>query len=418
MVCLAFISPALAFNSGGAESSRVGGTARTIDEFNDFLGVCSHIGRTTQESVSNIVRMASYIRAKHIRSDLVSTTLQVDKMADIYAQTGIKFDGLFNDIATISYDAQKSAVLSNINAFSSVEGLNEIDLKTMNDVAFSGLQNYANYRAWQQRLYDDFHQYVDVFSFTWVEKDSLSANIETLTPVAADYHAIHYYYYWYPSDWPTNRYTRTKLARDQMMNGTRYVVTETNAYTIPKNGVTEETHLAVSDLVQAKLALNNIFVTWSDNVKRIFFYELVDRYDDPEGTDKESHFGLFYNDMTPKPSATAIQNLFSIIKGSGSGHYVVPNYSLSGMCGNCHVSEIQGQDAFWVILYQDTVLTDSGTRQDLIVSPVSVGVSFESSYRVSIYDPLTSNTATSIQNTSSLNVDVPDHVVVLKIERP
>lgn len=49
------------------------------------------------------------------------------------------------------------------------------------------------------------------------------------------------------------------------------------------------------------------------SVERTFTYELVDLRPDPERDEREKNFGLFENDWSYKPSATALKNLIGFL---------------------------------------------------------------------------------------------------------
>src|SRR4051794_6222789 len=89
--------------------------------------------------------------------------------------------------------------------------------------------------------------------------------------------------------------------------------------------------------VQARYSLDFVLDAYILGVKTAYLYELVDRVSDPGNTLMDDHFGLFNNDGSPKPAATALHNLTSILADPGgsarSGNgaaYTIPDLPSNG----------------------------------------------------------------------------------------
>jgi hypothetical protein len=72
-------------------------------------------------------------------------------------------------------------------------------------------------------------------------------------------------------------------------------------------------NLGQSEAVQGKYMPRLFLENYRLGIKRTYSYEFIDSFKDPAGTDREAHFGLVRNDLTPKPAYFAMQSLMSAI---------------------------------------------------------------------------------------------------------
>jgi hypothetical protein len=81
-------------------------------------------------------------------------------------------------------------------------------------------------------------------------------------------------------------------------------------------------HPPVSEEAAAVYLPRLLVTAFGAGVRRTFVYELVDEKPEPGLRDKEQHFGLLRNDLSPKPAFTAIRTLIAALQaspGKGSG---------------------------------------------------------------------------------------------------
>jgi len=97
------------------------------------------------------------------------------------------------------------------------------------------------------------------------------------------------------------------------------VATETGYYTGTANGSQSQTAFA-------KYVPRLYLEYFRRGIRRIFLYELVDLFNDP--TNDQDNRGLLYNNVTPKPAYTALQNLIALLEEPGA-NFIPANAQLS-----------------------------------------------------------------------------------------
>jgi hypothetical protein len=124
-------------------------------------------------------------------------------------------------------------------------------------------------------------------------------------------------------------------------------------------------------------------------VTRTYLYELVDVL--PEPSLWSNHFGLFRSDHSPKPAATAIHNLTSLIAG-GAGDFTPGrlDFQLSGLppSGN-HLLFQRPDGTFVLVLWNEPDIWDETAHQPIATAPTPVNVDLGFAYRsVRVFDPI------------------------------
>jgi hypothetical protein len=113
-------------------------------------------------------------------------------------------------------------------------------------------------------------------------------------------------YYW-NSDFPSvalDRYPMNFKTYSPAFGGASMAATETG-YSTWKYGQSER--------MQARYMPRIFLENFRLGIKRTYSYELVDEFVDPTGDNREAHFGLIRQDLTPKPAYFAIQSLLNAI---------------------------------------------------------------------------------------------------------
>ena len=77
----------------------------------------------------------------------------------------------------------------------------------------------------------------------------------------------------------------------------------------------------MSEATQAVRTVQTLLDAFLMGVQRTYIYELLDTEADPSRQDAQKNFGLFRYDGTPKPAATAVRNLVSILKQADGRNY-------------------------------------------------------------------------------------------------
>ncbi|WP_158929520.1 hypothetical protein [Acidisphaera sp. S103] len=153
----------------------------------------------------------------------------------------------------------------------------------------------------------------------------------------------------------------------------------------------------------AKYVLDAAMDGAKDGDAGMYFYGL---YDDASGD-----WGLFNADGTPRPAATALHNLTTLLTDTGTGSFTPGslNYTLSGtQTGDSSVLIEKSNGQFWLSLWNET---ETANAPHTIT--VNLGITAAT---VIEFDPLTGTSSiASWSNVSTLQVSVPDHPVLLEI---
>jgi hypothetical protein len=195
------------------------------------------------------------------------------------------------------------------------------------------------------------------------------------------------------------------------MNGThRYHSTESGYHTGASNG----NQPYISNLAMAKYIPRMFMEYFANGVLRTYSFELADMTSNPSAPE---WFGLVTANGTPKPCYNALKNLIGLLADPGSS--ISPGtltYSLNGAPSSIHHTLLQKRNGrFYLALWQTAPTFNLSTEHDVSNPNIAVHVSLASAHQVNLYTPLNSASAQSLGSTSSLTVQVPDHVVILEI---
>ena len=306
---------------------------------------------------------------------------------------GVKIDLLLSSVTDgpWGYAWQMENLTTLAPYIAAVEGPNEINYQP---IAFAGLSGTEAAKALQSALYARVHghpslQGIPVYNLTLAGAATAEyAALGDLSSVA-DYTNAHIY--------PTNGAPPLSILGWGLQNaaqstpGKPKVVTETGYYTLPEatdwGGVTED--------VQAEYVLELLLDAYSAGVERTFLYELLDQGPNAKGPAREQHFGLFHEDGSPKPAATALRNMLSLLADS-NGAPATPGalrYGIKDAAATVHDLLLQKSDgAYWIALWDETNLWDSATRQAVERPAPPVMLDLDRPATVTVYDPMDGTT--------------------------
>ncbi len=187
------------------------------------------------------------------------------------------------------------------------------------------------------------------------------------------------------------------------------------------NAPSTEGHRPTTERVSGIYAGQLPFGGFNKGLARSYFYELVDGAPDPERDDRESNFGLYRNDWSPKPSATAIKNVINILRDPGPAF--TPRslkYRVSGDLTNVQQTLLQKRDGtFFLALWHTAPIWDPFTKKDLYPSSRSVKLELETPIaKVERFRP--NQQATPVSTTASptvLDLQVQADVTIVKLTR-
>lgn len=391
--------------------------ARQADSFVESIGVNTHIGVSGVygSPTPDILRQSGIRYIRNNRSAVPSLY-----EGDAYGnkiKTLVVVDSQNMNLADLVTWLGRDDVLA-------VEGFNEPDnwgrsWSGSADIPASG--DYSGTRAFQRDLYD-------------AAKASASAKLKPilapgmgwwrragmLSPVPFDKLSFHSYLKGqYPGasllDVECIPYGASMVATGQSAGG---IWTTEAGYNNALNSSADHrpvTEAAAANYIPRLLALN-----FNRRIEKTFIYEFIDG-----GTNLanvEHRFGLLRNDRSKKPSYWAVKNLISLLNDKGAPFQPgALNLTLTGDTTNVNRTLLQKRNGdYYLLLWTEVSSCDHTTTppQDLTVPPASVTLGFGTTAgAVTIYSNLEQETYTSVShsNISSLALDVPDKMLVVKI---
>ena len=199
--------------------------------------------------------------------------------------------------------------------------------------------------------------------------------------------------------------------------GKDFIITETGYHTKinPSGGGWE----GVSEDVQAKLVLNTYMSGVELGAKKVYIYQLLDAY---AGNSQEEHFGLFRLDNSPKPAATAIHNLTTILAdtagNAGSFGRRDLDFTVSNAPASGHTLLAEKSNGIWqLITWAEPDIWNEDANQAIAVRPTTQTISFDQTFQtVEIFDPLLGTSPIrTFSNVNTVNVDVTDHPLIIQL---
>lgn len=417
-----------------APTARARCATRTLSAgaFLDSIAVNTHIDYTdgAYADVRNVAKDLAWIGVHHVREGTPGTSAPLSSYVWL-AQQGVKFNFVIRSNVADSLQQLDRFIAAAPGSVAAVEGFNEIDNFP---VRYNGLAGDAAGLAAQQAIHAHVRNsaalaHVPVYDLTGYDLTRVATRAG-----AADFANQHVY--------PQNGEQPGYNANGDMwmawaIDGLRkydrpFVVTEFGYFTIPQAGWIR---IGVDEATQAKGVLNGLFDAASLGVKRTYIYELLDEKPDPRNANGEMHFGLFRNDQSPKPSASAIRNLTTILRADAPSAGPVdtqgqtqtgmpPNASASCSLNGMPVSGrslllTKGDGRYLLALWNEVPFWDRATGKPLNAASTKVQVDFgAAASRVALYDPTVSaDPLASHTDVRQLAVDVPDHVVLLEVTR-
>ncbi len=379
------------------------------EDFVNSIGINTHLdfSVTAYNSVSVVESALNYLGVAQVR-DAMQFSTSPALFAEVAAATGVKYDLFLAPGSGADLDGElqnlQQLPLSDIQ---SVEGRNEPDLYgpgfhegiadqvTLYQFAqlnlpgipviqesFGGLPDYGN--AGDQSSYADYgnaHTY-----FGTGNNPALGDWIGVLNTDAL-----------------------------KVTPGKPVIITEAGYYTT--GSTTDPNSVDVS--VQAKYTLDLVLDSIQAGNVKTYLYELLDQKSGDGSS--EDNFGLFYSDGTPKPAATAIRNLLTLLTDPGSSASGFPQgsmtYSLSGLPsgGNSFLME-KSDGSYWLAVWDDTRLSGPVSPTDITVPPAPVTVNLGFTADIAVFDPLTGTAVIQAANgVSNVTISLPDHPVLVEV---
>ena len=416
-------------------------TAVPASRFLDSIGVCSHMTQGL-DAEPNVATCLTYAGIRNVRDDGSIDPKAIKNFIDLHAATGAKLCLLPPSANPADWPTQYDAV-ADAGALLAVEGTNEPN----NEPPTFGGQKSSNTTAmptakFQAALYafakaDSHLQGIPVFGSSesgGSEPDNVGLQYQTIpTPLPegvlmpagtpySDFANTHNYIIgngitkpvdniaWQAEDPLLNSnwdglygeygVTWSKhfpgYSKAELLTLPR-VTTETGWYTSAENSQGQKYPVSLDQ--QGKLLMN----VYLSAIKRGWSYTFVYYlHDSPQG-----EWGFFDADYKPKPSATYLHNLTTILADTDAfkpGSFI---YSIADEPKSVHDLLIQKKDGTFYLAVWDDRPVGEGTD--------SVKVDLTGTHDVSQYDPTVDASAKSLGKVSSASLSLSDHPVILEI---
>ncbi|MCG2631525.1 RHS repeat protein [Bradyrhizobium sp. WYCCWR 13023] len=401
-------------------------TVLSASAFTSSIGVNTHVSYAWggYNNLALVEADLKYLGVTSLRDGLTNIPA-AQPVLDGLASAGYKFDFGVSSSIPASGAAGLQQYIDALDAFQAahpssiiaLEGLNEVNLQAF---SYNGSSTIEAAAQFQQAYYasikaDASLANLPVYNLTLGYNDP--ADFAKLGNLGAysDYANSHAY---------VSTGTTPAVALSSALNlassvspGDPSVITETGYTTLSTTPF-----LGVNEAVQAKSILNTVMDAFKDGVGTTYLYELLDRNSSSSDTNAQSHFGLFYDDGTPKLAATAVHNLTTILNddGKGSGQPTSPlNYTLSNMpdSGNSMVLG-KSNGAYDLVVWAEPRVWDQTTNSEISNPSQTVAVQLGAVHQsIKVYDPTGgTDPIATYSNVSSFTIPVSDHPIIIEID--
>ena len=354
-------------------AARTGTRATPVRNFLNSLAVNSHVEQNGI-SAADMMTMLDYLGVRTIRD---GWNAGLTERYTTMAKRGIRFDiGAGDPYAANAFVMQETMASIAPGALIATEGPNEINnwsFVTNGVTSPHGWPNAAGplVQSFMTKLFSSVHQNpklagVAVYNLTWGgTTDAEKYGMFDLTG-QADFGNIHFY----PPGQPYTALQSSIAGAYHHVLPSQAVITEAGYDT--KN---------VSPFAQAILTVNLYLAAFQQGFDKTYVYELYDEW---------QTYGLFKNVSTPKPAATAIHNLTTLLTDAGT--VTTPGtlaYAIPNLPATAHTLLLQkSSGAFELIVWNEVPVYANGA--DVTVPGVPLTLSFGRTVSsATVYDPVT-----------------------------
>lgn len=378
----------------------------------DHFGVVTHLAYTDggYRELSTTTNALRYLGIDHVRDEVTNPTYDAYGQAH-YAQaaaSGIHFTFLTDGRVDPGTEVARIRAIEQAypGSVTAIEGPNEV-----NNFPFSykGASGTAAAQSYMRDLFnavqaDALLRDITVTGFTDYPNRASTSDASAIHPYAKE------------GDQPRGRILQDMADQNAVDPGKAFYITETGYHTKIDPSYGWE---GVSEATQAKLILN----TYMDGVllgaKQTYVYQLLDAY---AGNSQEEHFGLFRLDNSPKPAATAIHNLTTILNDGGSNAGSFGTGALDVTVSNAPASgqtllTQKSNGSYQIITWAEPDIWNQASNQAISVAATNEIISFGTSFQtVEVFDPLVSTAPIqTYYNVSSVSVGVTDHPLIVQL---
>jgi hypothetical protein len=397
-------------------------TARPANSFVDSIGVATHLGwegTPYAEAPAAIEQRLRELGVRHVRADLLlGNSVEYGEVTAL-AEAGIDSTLILGrpDEPEAVLGAMLAAVKGPLaGAVGAVEGPNEYST--------SGDPDWQPHLvAYQQRLYEGVKSDPELAGLPVIGPSIVHNDQEALGDVSPwlDLGNIHSY----PEAHGPEYRMGHAVEQAELNSGTKPIVaTETgytNALGWTPSGPGE--NAPISEQAAAVYTPRLFFEYFIRHIVRSFDFQLVDEHPNPAEDEREDHFGLLRNDLSPKPAFTALRNTIEILAEPGPpfspGSLA---FALSEGGATLHSLLLEKRDGtFYLALWRLQSVWDPATEEALDPAAEPVTVSVPGGFgSYAVYRPNSSAAPvlTSGAPADQLQVDVGPEVTILALAPP
>ncbi|MGY2704703.1 hypothetical protein ACVW2K_004287 [Nocardioides sp. HB32] len=358
--------------------------AISSDSVADSYGVGIHLNflNTPYQDAGAVADALSGLGVRHVRDDLFLDSPRQYRAIRTVADRGIGFDLIMGRPESGGTPADYVRTVADqlpAGAVESLEGANEWDL--------SGGDGWVDeVRGWQQGLYAAAHANAatrdlpvlsPALAFKWNYTDL--GDVSAMADLANAH--------MYPGGYqPSNQIGAITHAVRQSMPDQPLVTTEAG-YTNAMNS--SSSHRPVPEDVAGVYLPRLLLEHVARGEQRVYSYELIDSFDDPDQTNVEAHFGLLRHDLSPKPAYTAMRDLLGLLADPG------PTFSpgalavgAEGLPNDARYLLTQQRDGrFVLLLWRDVRIYDPDQQKRIPVTPADVTIRLDVPHDLTVYRP-------------------------------
>lgn len=336
-------------------------------EFRDAVGVNIHVEYTDggYRDLTQVIEALRYIGVDKVRDAAPNPGNQGQGGYLALAKAGVRFDLFVNGEAIGAAIRRLAALVHDApGSLLSVEGPNEVN--NLGGLTFEDVRDpHIAAVAYQAALYRQVRAEpsltgVPVVTFTDYPVRGGSSDL-------GNFHS-------YPKggDAPEPQFLSDLSAARQSTPGRPIIATEMGFSTVNAPD-------GVSELAQARLLLASLLDIAAFDVHRVYIYQLLDAYPDPDHRDSGRHYGLFDTRYRPKPSARMLHRLMAVLDDHSSqarGFAPVPaKIELSGENDEVRHLIIEKADGEVIVaLWRAIAAFKPATREDLDPPARKVGL--------------------------------------------
>lgn len=408
--------------------------ASSANDFVESIGVNTHVnyGDTPYGDYAGLLKPSLlYLGVRHIRDDLADDQFALNPYRDLHRQ-GIRVTGLV-PYETKSMPALIATIRLQRDVLEAVEGPNETDIFTQ--FKYKGQGFPSGTVAFMKNFYpvikqDPLLRDLPVLQTTLAFPGATSgkgtrADLLGDLSAYADYGNSHNYFSFGES--PSARIKDDHLPLNSSITPGKPMVSTEGGYQMGdgdgyKGDWDDGLSAPFSEDIHGRYLLRYALEQYRLGYKRSFIYELLDA--------DQAKWGLFRADGTPRSAARGLRSLIKLL---GEGHWdnsakrwIVPSskprplaYSFAKLPSSVHSLLLQKSNGrFYLVLWNEVNNWDATTGKAVYSKPVPLTVRFGQPIEsVRVFLPLTHGTAaTATSGSSAVQVNVPDHPVIVEID--